>query len=1070
MGGLVNSSPKKITAVYTASNKLAIRKNSGKGRLLKKHLVFSILVLGLVFPLLAAATSPTLPPDCEARLAIKPELPLTLPFLSSAAREDIKVARVIQPKRNYFDLDGEMRITRHGVNGPKALQTMIGQNLKFMAVPSAQSPTDITVGDPENGITLPLRLDTTWQGQPAGTLLYLSLPQTLSPVQSDYIIGPQYEYLDIQLHGGGTQHARAENSTSLGIPLGKRNIAVMGIDLPGHGDGPAGDILTSEHICDWLMDIINKTVHPNVKITLSGHSWGAMLAVYLRNHSDNPKYARIRNAIAISPGVDVTLGGDIKKKLEFDQWYGDHYHEFKDRIAEGDYEFLQTSIENDKLSILGAYATVASNLDYTTPVMTEEQQEKLIDILIITGKADGLVYVGREEQYQQAWGNLKKGSALVLLDPGTTFKSNGQKVKTGHQVFDLQIPGTSTQLVYKLVGDTIEKDQERNTQSDENEVQSEEATASNNEPADKSKEALEKKRLRNISILNEITREYAHFFPFRKLVENFVRYRRVPTPHLKDVAGRKRALDEFSNKITAVTAKNHQERTKALQERMAILRGEVGITERLDLIRAQEELSFPPLTDERKAVLKTFIERAAKIEEELKAEGDDQIHKDAVAKLWNTHSEFLFLQGVQELSGYRTLLSKYETMSKKTLTPEQKKIRTQLASIDQEYKNLENAKAARFGVERIRRIEEFGAPHGLKDPKAANRELLTPRSDERRAKVQLYVERYPAAEAEVHAKYDKILQDEIDKLPKPEGIQTLEEARVAAINQEALLNMMYPIPEQPEIQAIATNIQSVIAEKDLVQKGENGNATLDKLEQSLRDLKAEREKLIKRWESLVKEQLLTSDKIEAQRDLYAKDLSYLKETQHAMAAAIDAYLYEKFITFKTVTKEMILLRPQSLRDLEKTFMNARLKFHATQQTLHSLYLSEALANNLKGSHAEEAKLLARELHTQNPFSLTSRMQALDGRVEQLRETESILAQKKERLIWQYAQLLKQKGIAAPYDIERIEVYNLLDQPLEQLLERMENDQALVEALQDLLNTWKPLAKKLRSESQLSDTY
>lgn len=1014
--------------------------------------------MGLAFPLLATAVNPELPDDCESRLLIKSEFPITLPFLSSSAREGIKNARVTQPRRDFFDIDGESRIDRTGIEGPKALQGYLGSNVRFMAVPSANSPTDITVGSPEEGISLPVRVEAQWQDDPAGTLAYVNLPYKVNPSETEFLVGEQYEHVLIHLHGGGTQHARGENSTTLGIALGKRGIPVIGIDLPGHGDGPSGTILTSEQVMDWIVEqILPKLVHANVKVTLSGHSWGAMLAVFLRNNSHNPKYARIVDVISLSPGVDTSLGGDAKTKLEFERWFEDNFHKFKDQIAASDYDFLSNTIENDKLSTLGAYATVASALDYNTPVMSLEQQKDLINMLIITGKADGLVYVGREKFYQLAWGNLKEGSQLILLDPGTTFKSKDANdlIPTGHQLFDLQIPGTTSALVYKLMGDRILGGRASAKPAPEDGVNPKKLTD-------------EEKKMRAIkNVLDDVLRQYAHFFPFRKLVENFVRYKRVPTEHLKAGTMRKRSLDEYVNKVTSTQSRMTAERNKILQKKTEELRASIGITERLDLNRAQEELNYVELTAERKATLENFIANAAAVEADLKARGDDEQYKTEAAQLWATHKDFLESKGIHELSGYLTLHSSFQGKKKGDAKSEEEKTRTQLATIDREYKRLDSEKATRFGQERSRLTAAIDPNSGLTDPKAAARELAADRSPERREKILKYIFEYPKVVAQADAAFENMLQNEIDKIAKPEGVTSIEDARLLARNEEELLNLMYAIPDQPEIQNVVGKIHNAMVEKDLIQKGSSTQLRIDDLEKELHALKVERERIVKQWEALWKENPPTSEKIEKLRADYKAQLDVLIDAHHKMAHAIDDYLQQEFVSGNKLTRTTIEKRPQSLRDLEKAFRTERLKFLDRKNKLQVVITEEALAGHLIGEKALEAKKLASELSLK-PFSLTSRIHELEKTVEFLRERESILTQKKERLHWQYAQLLKQKGINTPYDVEKIEAYNLLDQPLEQLIEKMKTDQALIDTLQDLLNVWKPLAKKLRVETQLSD--
>lgn len=408
--------------------------------------LFKLLTLVLLIPSthanptatnLATTVSLTTEFRCEQALAeIQPRTLGKFRELSTAA---LHKSMLIQPQREFNDLVKETHNEQRGVSGPLALQQMAG-SLDFVRLPTPSAAMDTSVNMRQQaGKAIALTKEIEWHGGPAATTVYASLPKTIKPHSGPYLVGKEYAVVVVHLHGGGTNLAKGANG--LGIA---DDFPLLAFDLPGHGQATTrlDGLTTIDGQVDWILTMIEQLVDPSVQIVLTGHSWGAEFAIYMHRHSHEPRYARFAHFFAISPPVDVTLGsGDKSKNLELDQYLEAHLHELKDRIAPEDFEFQSNIYVHGKLSRIGGeHASVTQN-GFSTPPLTAEEQQKLKPISVIVGAGDGLVYVGREAQFQAAYGGLTSPSEFIVLGPAKNWKSGDSDILhlTGHtNIWDRQ--------------------------------------------------------------------------------------------------------------------------------------------------------------------------------------------------------------------------------------------------------------------------------------------------------------------------------------------------------------------------------------------------------------------------------------------------------------------------------------------------------------------------------------------------------------------------------------------------------------------------------------------------------
>src|SRR5262249_17368435 len=120
-------------------------------------------------------------------------------------------------------------------------------------------------------------------------------------------------------------------------------------------------------------------------------------------------------------------------KLEFERQWETSFKDFKDRIAESDFEFQENMLQNGKDSDIGGTITTLNDFGYiTAPVSPERKAQLKKRMRVIVGETDGVFDVGREKEYAKAFGPL--ADDFIILPEGPTFK--GVR-KTGHNQFDL---------------------------------------------------------------------------------------------------------------------------------------------------------------------------------------------------------------------------------------------------------------------------------------------------------------------------------------------------------------------------------------------------------------------------------------------------------------------------------------------------------------------------------------------------------------------------------------------------------------------------------------------------------
>ncbi|NJL24225.1 MAG: hypothetical protein HC902_02945 [Calothrix sp. SM1_5_4] len=153
-------------------------------------------------------------------------------------------------------------------------------------------------------------------------------------------------------------------------------------------------------------------------------------------------------------------------------------------------------------------------------------------------------------------------------------------------------------------------------------------------------------------------------------------------------------------------------------------------------------------------------------------------------------------------------------------------------------------------------------------------------------------------------------------------------------------------------------------------------------------------------------------------------------------------------------------------------------FQQTRERLEESRWKEVLSGHVQGPPAlvSEARKIALEVVGQGYAvtgkpsleSLTNQLSIAEESLEFRRAKISKLDRKFQELRWRYAQAAGARGLPLPYRVERISIYELLNQPLEELLNQLEADPARLQALKQANSKWEGLLAGLRRMNQAKD--
>ncbi|NJL24226.1 MAG: hypothetical protein HC902_02950 [Calothrix sp. SM1_5_4] len=537
----------------------------------------------------------------------------------------------------------------------------------------------------------------------------------------------------------------------------------------------------------------------------------------------------------------------------------------RDRIAPADFEFQSNMLSNGKDSDVGSYFLTFTTLDFKTPPLSAADQERLKPITVIVGEADGVVYVGREKEFAQAYGGLTGKNEYIVMGPGNTWKSKSADdwQPTGHNIYDYLVEGTwnksgsGVPFVYTKIGDLL---------------------LSIGQPA--KAPSVSPQRREVLETFSQTLVHAANFLGQREMVKGLVEYVDVRTPRLPELSARKVELDEYHRRIETRRREGEKDVQSRVDAALEALRAELGLGREMTLKRAEDEYNMPPLSEERRRELESFIGDVRQVEENLVRSFDDREFEQGIAELREQYAEMLKAVGLERFEDSGAKLEELKGLGK-NVTPEQERLRKAFGQFHQKYSALLKDKLRRFGIEKDSRLAALRYPEGITDYRMADRELRADRSPERRAKLASYIQRYPAVQEESRARATEELNQNLEVLPKPGGVDSVEHGRRLKEYFDAVMGLAFS-NDDPELTRLVEDMTTAANEREgLARAGSDGHhMSLEQMEHAVDSLRVKRSGLLRKWEGIWRQGALTSDKLAAETSAYDSTLDAYKRLFH----------------------------------------------------------------------------------------------------------------------------------------------------------------------------------------------
>lgn len=1007
--------------------------------------------------------------DCQKYLTVAQ--PLTLRALRERAEQSAALVYKQNPAVRFDDLELAAQNEQVGdVSAPLSLQQLLGPNAKFVAAPAPTSPDPATINLTDESYSFPVHVDIDWFGKRSSTAAYISLPSHLSVPSEGPIIGPENKVVLVHLHGGGTPTATGKNAMSIGEKLAPMGIPTVALDLPGHGLATRRvmGLETMEGQVDWILAMVRKVVAPGVKIVLSGHSWGGEFATYMWLHSQEPKYKDIVKFIPLAPPIDVSVGGDLHKKLEFSEYWEKNFRDFESQIAPADFQFQANMLNNGKDSDIGAYFTAFSDFDYSTPTITPAQVQALKPAVGFIQMHDGVTYVGREKPFADVFGQLlvpytkdmdfqatfsdpDAPSRFYTLESADTWKG---EVPQGHNGFDAYIPGTKKPLIYTAMG-----------------LMAEASVGGELTPP-----------AAQLNVLDYTVRAYANFPAFRELIRSDVEYVENNSAEANEIMGKRQQLDQFVAAYEGKQATHLKDVEQRLQVEAQAIRTDLGMTENLNVRRAEDELNVPELTEQRKVELEAYIQAVKLVDSTMKTDFNDAAGATELNALTAEFSPLLRQLNLASVDQYKSAFDKLN--GRKGLTAEETQLRTQLSRLHQKFMELSKRRQTRFGQERDRRLASIPIPSGINDLRSAQRELTMDRSPARRELLTRYIAAYHEVETKLRAEAQVEVTRELDDIALPAGLHTVEDVKHAKTQIEQIANMSFVPEGNSKIRAITRRLSEAAEERDLLINGaslESGEAqlNLNRLQKSVDDLRVKRSNLLRQWEAVWKKAEFKSQKLDKKTQGFEAALENFKQSYFEYEKQKGEWLLNLKLK-NQLTEDNVLAMPSAIKSLRSKTQNAKLKFLELREELEGLRWRETLNGHISGDAelVAEATRIANDMFgedfavTGRPSarSLTSQQRSEEEYLEARRRQLSLVEREVSELRYHYALEMSALGYSVPYSIERYAIYDLLNRPLAEVQQILASTNGTANrALIQVKSKWDDFLGQLRRINQSKDT-
>ena len=993
-----------------------------------------------------------------------------------------------------------------GEDGPESFEAFLSPGVKFLRTPDPNRENPFVAMRKHPGVSPLLHVDLDFKDHMTSTKVYVSRPikeaVDENVLKGDYLIGPEHKSVIWHVHGGGTPSAVAANASSKANYYVKRGVPLLAVDQPGHGNGPAMAFLSDEEIFEWNYELMKKLIHPDVKIYVHGHSWGGMTATRMWQLSDTDKFKRIVAYQAESPGADVSLGvGGPRNKARIEREINDRITDWEDRAAPSDVEFLKNVVENRKMSPVAQEYTFMTDLFYRWKMLTPAEISARKNLNVLVGTYDGLVYVGREQKYDDYYSAIA-GENYHKFTKGKTFKGND--ILQGHQIFDL-IDEKGDFIAYRI---------------------------GLNQIADVSKQNIDVRNIEGkpedaVSLLNKLFNHYSNNFAFKDYLKNQVEFVEVFTgKHGELIKENNRLISYLSN-----VQKVKKDYLSYLNEKLdnEVKKFSKNFNVRGGKKKAKQELDLDQSV-ERRSALEDFIEAVNTKEAEIRSSYEDPKYELQVLsfkqqvdqKIGAGHGDGIVLfhqlneaqrtiqkklkyidssssnsRDLQDIKKSVTELyekvglfgeeqtlevieAKLKELKKSPQDIDPRKWRQSFNRAHQDLVSIDKERKKRFSDAIDAVSNDLDKPAGINRKSDAEWELSVSLTPERKQQLEQYIAQYDEFVNEKREELSKGLDRKLGEITLPLGYTSLKqvEERVEKISK-ALSKRLLPSESHPHYQEISSIVNSLNdLEKALSSKYPNSvSKKVDSIEKEVRAYMKEKSSKVSKLDHFL-EVAKPSPRLQEVMDEYQKDLNRLISINSKYAKFQEEFylnLYEQ----NRLTREEILNVPEGLKVLAKKYEEVLERANRRAIFVKEIKLEEAskgLLTSEKDPDGKRTQELVKGLLGDFTFingkvapgegSLESKILAL---VKSLEEKESeIFSNKLKRSVLEkkYMELMAAgDNSESLYSIKKINVYELLDQNIDDLMIQLNSEEGfyLKKALRKTLNNWEDIWQKINAE-------
>lgn len=351
----------------------------------------------------------------------------TLSQLKATAKE--RASQVIAPKFNHPQQELMAAKTWNGVKGPELVQALLPDGIQLIdhALLGANEDGVVKTGT-GSMVHLRARIGET------GTNIGVNINALKSNLNRDVksLVRDNADAAIVFIHGGGTKTTGHHVAASLMSWMNVRNVDVISLDLPWHGEGARLSLESVKAYLELVRRFSQEYVAPSGKpVIFMGHSLGGVVAdLYMRMYPNDKLFSAV---VPLSTVADALPGATAEQKILQEALIAEK-NKTNVNIPAAERDLGEWLARQNKLSpTCGMFCQVLMfGLDWTFP---KHKGDEYLPALYVIGEGDGL-YQGYEQSFAENVAGLSKAQLKVVGQRRDLKDKDGKLMTIGHLIFD----------------------------------------------------------------------------------------------------------------------------------------------------------------------------------------------------------------------------------------------------------------------------------------------------------------------------------------------------------------------------------------------------------------------------------------------------------------------------------------------------------------------------------------------------------------------------------------------------------------------------------------------------------